>query len=252
MVEDEIVKNIRLIGTNSVKNIHLNEFDIKCIELIIINNGQLGVQCSIEIFIHKHLTEKKDFFIGSNNRLNLTEIKIDDLNKIIEIELKIGKKGSNLPTKINYIINKKWYIKNRHFLIDNEIEIKGKPSVLNNPIIKIEIDKIVFNTRNTGFKKTNIKHKKYNKKEYVLDLHIDPKNTLHPFTHILLDQLKLAEEFIDKALVLNLSEVVLIHGIGDGVLKKELHNLLKNHKMVISFHNIYSPKYGYGATFVNL
>ncbi|MCX8481165.1 MAG: Smr/MutS family protein, partial [Sediminibacterium sp.] len=105
---------------------------------------------------------------------------------------------------------------------------------------------------NIPFKTPKINHVKSNIKKYELDLHVEKLTPLLSSNEILLEQLKLAEQFIDNALVLNLSEVVLIHGIGDGVLKKALHGFLKNHAMVIRFHNNYSPKYGYGATFVTL
>jgi dsDNA-specific endonuclease/ATPase MutS2 len=40
----------------------------------------------------------------------------------------------------------------------------------------------------------------------------------------------------------------MIHGVGSGKLKDEIHELLKVKKEVKSFFNKYDPRFGYGAT----
>ena len=42
--------------------------------------------------------------------------------------------------------------------------------------------------------------------------------------------------------------LTVIHGVGEGVLKNEIHQLLKSRKVVSRFDNRYHPLYGYGAT----
>jgi dsDNA-specific endonuclease/ATPase MutS2 len=61
-------------------------------------------------------------------------------------------------------------------------------------------------------------------------------------------QLDLFESEIDKALVNGETEVIIIHGIGNGVLKNEIHKLVKTHPHVLSYINDYHPLYGFGST----
>jgi dsDNA-specific endonuclease/ATPase MutS2 len=42
--------------------------------------------------------------------------------------------------------------------------------------------------------------------------------------------------------------LTIIHGVGVGKLRDEIHDILKLKKEVGSFINQYSPQYGYGAT----
>ena len=85
----------------------------------------------------------------------------------------------------------------------------------------------------------------------VVDLHIeklvDNYNHLSNF-EILSIQLAEFEKWFDLAQMHRLPSLVLIHGIGTGKLKTEIHDLLKVKKGVKNFINQYSEFYGYGAT----
>jgi dsDNA-specific endonuclease/ATPase MutS2 len=61
-------------------------------------------------------------------------------------------------------------------------------------------------------------------------------------------QLKAFEKFYEEALSHNLREITVIHGIGTGKLKDEIHELLRHKKDVKSFVNRLHHLYGYGAT----
>jgi len=61
-------------------------------------------------------------------------------------------------------------------------------------------------------------------------------------------QLDLFESELDKALVNGEVEIVVIHGIGSGVLKTEIHKLAKKHPHVATCVNEYHPLYGFGST----
>ena len=85
----------------------------------------------------------------------------------------------------------------------------------------------------------------------VVDLHLpnsitessnfDPK-------HALQIQLDIFEAELDLALVNGETELVVIHGIGSGILKKEVHKLAKKHPHVDLCINEYNPLYGFGST----
>jgi dsDNA-specific endonuclease/ATPase MutS2 len=78
----------------------------------------------------------------------------------------------------------------------------------------------------------------------VIDLHILSSDIEFPLQY----QLDTFERELDRALVRGLSEFRVIHGIGEGVLKKEVHQILRNHPHVLSYNNEYHPLYGMGST----
>ncbi len=43
------------------------------------------------------------------------------------------------------------------------------------------------------------------------------------------------EEFLEDQFTIGYKEVAIIHGIGTGVLKKEVHDVLKHHKLVETY-----------------
>lgn len=80
----------------------------------------------------------------------------------------------------------------------------------------------------------------------VIDLHLDDSvGAFH-----LESQISKFEKAVDDALLMSCSELRVIHGIGSGVLKKEIHKLLKDNKLVDKFVNDYHPMYGYGSTLI--
>lgn len=65
---------------------------------------------------------------------------------------------------------------------------------------------------------------------------------------ILSMQLKTFEKFYQLAVVHHQASLIVIHGVGEGVLRNEIHEKLKSKSEVKSFRNEYHPRYGYGAT----
>ena len=85
----------------------------------------------------------------------------------------------------------------------------------------------------------------------VVDLHIEKLTNdwqrLSNFD-ILTIQLKEFEKWYDLALAHHLPSLTIIHGIGTGKLRDEIHDILKTKKEVRTFVNQYHPRFGYGAT----
>ena len=85
----------------------------------------------------------------------------------------------------------------------------------------------------------------------VVDLHIekltDSWKHLSNFD-ILTIQLKAFEKYYDLAVAHYQPLLTIIHGVGIGKLRDEIHNILKLKKEVKSFINQYTQLYGYGAT----
>lgn len=84
-----------------------------------------------------------------------------------------------------------------------------------------------------------------------LDLHAgkltDKPDSMDSF-EILTLQLQTFEKYFDLALAHHLPSMIVIHGVGTGKLRDEIHEILRTRRQVKSFVNRYDPRYGYGAT----
>lgn len=85
----------------------------------------------------------------------------------------------------------------------------------------------------------------------VVDLHIekltDEWKQLRNH-EIMALQLRTFEKYYDLAIAHHQHSLTIIHGVGEGVLRDEIHAILRLKKEVKSFVNQYHSRYGYGAT----
>lgn len=85
----------------------------------------------------------------------------------------------------------------------------------------------------------------------VVDLHIEKLSNdwkhLSNF-EILTIQLNEFEKQMDLAIAHYQPSIIMIHGVGVGKLKDEIHEILKAKREVKNFFNKYDPRFGYGAT----
>lgn len=87
----------------------------------------------------------------------------------------------------------------------------------------------------------------------VLDLHTNKlPGYIKEMTkaEILRLQLHTAERFLEAAVVYRLQRVIIIHGVGKGVLRAQVQDMLAKQEAVKRYANEWEPKYGYGATIV--
>lgn len=89
----------------------------------------------------------------------------------------------------------------------------------------------------------------------VIDLHIEKLTrdfmTLSN-TQMVEIQLKAFETQLEKAIASGMDEITFIHGVGNGVLRTELHRRMSKHKNVKFFEDAQKEKFGYGATKVKI
>lgn len=107
---------------------------------------------------------------------------------------------------------------------------------------------------NAGFKvyeNGKLQSKQYSPIRTVVDLHIDKLTDKwkHLSNFQILDlQLKTFEKYYDLALQNHQPHLIIVHGVGTGKLRNEIHEILKNKVEVKSFVNQFHPSFGFGAT----
>jgi hypothetical protein len=65
-------------------------------------------------------------------------------------------------------------------------------------------------------------------------------------------QLEVFERTLNQAIASGMDEITFIHGIGNGVLKKEIHKHLSGIKHIQYFKDTHKSNFGYGATLVKI
>lgn len=88
-----------------------------------------------------------------------------------------------------------------------------------------------------------------------VDLHIEKLREDYQFlssSDIIKTQLERFQKTLDAAIVHQLPSVVFIHGVGNGILRHEIHKVLGKHPQVKTFMDARKEKFGYGATEVFL
>jgi hypothetical protein len=86
-----------------------------------------------------------------------------------------------------------------------------------------------------------------------VDLHIEKltaKSLSMTNSQILQLQLDTFEKELDNALSANYEKVVFIHGVGNGILRSEIHKKLSKHPHIEYYQDAQKEKFGYGATLV--
>jgi hypothetical protein len=88
-----------------------------------------------------------------------------------------------------------------------------------------------------------------------IDLHIEKLTDKHigmSNSAMLSLQLTTFQNNLDNAMATGMEEIIFIHGVGNGVLKKEIHKALSSNKNIKFFQDAQKEKFGYGATLVRL
>lgn len=234
--------------------------DLERYEIHLINTSRLSFLLSIQLHFGERLIKSNKGKIAPASIFHFGRLKFDELNDkpVFTVECwpdpVIEGKNNHLKVpvkpKVPAFFNKQDQIPlldtsgPLYLLFDNIPDRKQKEPLLN-------IDEV------QPWKKRDIGDHSLMKKAGFpkdIDLHIEklvsnpgkiPKN------EILTTQIKHCIRFLDDALKHNVDRVYIIHGKGDGVLRKRIEKLLDGFPGVTSYNNNYHPNYGHGATEVN-
>ncbi len=238
-------ENSRLLGLTSLYEKQSNEIKKKKTDIFAqarkeAQNLVLEANKKIENAIKQIRESNGEKDVISQSRRIVSEIK----ESIIKIEKEEVEKGDNSKSKKLSVGDFVKLIEGNTIGKISEIdEKKGKLSIISgNFKISVKIDEV-----------EKVNHKEEKNLYYKNDYH----STLNS---LVLDiRGKKPEEvefevirFLDDAFASNIKQVEILHGKGTGVLKATVHQLLKNHEFVESFHFAKIEFGGEGITVVNL
>lgn len=234
--DDDVVEKFKIYLHNQTST----HFDFK---YDLFFNGQSNFELSNtllpqqDFYLHDVLFED----LSDNPRFNVEfSLAVPDKKKAPYFETSIKIKGKQLFKKIE------------------EIREKNEPSfsylLFDKYPDKTEEDKVdLSRLGNAGFRVYDFAKIKEHlaPPRSVVDLHIekltDSWKHLSNF-EILNIQLKEFEKFYDLAVSHYQASLTIIHGVGAGKLRDEIHSILRTKREVKSFVNQYTASYGYGAT----
>jgi hypothetical protein len=246
-------------GNFKSEGLHLafTPFNDKILSLNIINNSSMEILTSIS-FHHESSTECIFGGTVSQNTFQKTaELVLADFDKwptitVQAIYFRHGKTklkdplNKNIKFKANTffkskqllpVINKEGYL----FQVDDEV-LEFNPS---------EVLERMYEPKGKGVSAANTLDRPLKE----IDLHIEKLNQSFSKldnSAILQIQLSAFEHNLESAIATGMDEIIFIHGVGNGVLKNQIHKLLSNNKNIKFYKDAQKEKFGYGATLVRL
>lgn len=226
-------------------------------KLHLINHNKIAYSFSYDLLMAGKNTFHLDNTLEPQSDFYLHDVNFEDLSNNprfhFEFSLKISDK-----TKVSYYEASLKLKAKQLFKKLEEMQLKNEPTftyILFNTYpnkeedIKVELTK----PHNDTFKVYDATKIRQNLEpaKSVVDLHID--KLIDDWSHlsnyeILSLQLQTFEKYYHLAVAHQQPSLIIIHGVGMGRLRDEIHNSLRLQKEVKSFVNQYHHLYGYGAT----
>jgi hypothetical protein len=238
------------------------EFDekIEKVKYYLYNETTADYSCNFNLYIKNELIFSLDFDLLNNQEFYVHDLDFESL-------------ASNPSFSFRFVDH-------LHIEHDNDFQFNIKPKKLfayidqikfdNTPFFTIEIFSVLkpkpkqevvksnfrlqpsyANTKKSHF---DFQHA-FQNSNHEIDLHIEKlvsnPQQLSP-TEMLYIQLKECQKALDLANATYQKYLIIIHGIGKGRLKEEIHLLLNQTNFIERYVFEYDPRYGYGATKVYL
>ena len=253
-------KNKIYICFESIDETNNTESDLN---LVLVNTTSYNA-----LFSYFHHEQKVTKWIANaevqlNSKIKLTQIKRNKINEWKEIVFQFiffKKENFELRNPVNSIVRLKqekffaeqYYISNS-FTTNKAIEIEVFN--FNTAVTTLSEDMLRKQLAESIIEKKDTLHKPLPKQilqeqEREIDLHIeellDNYSGMSNF-EIVQFQLNYFQKKLDEAIVSRMKKLIIIHGVGNGKLKNEVHKILLTYQGIRYFDASYQ-KYGYGAT----
>lgn len=251
---------------------HNRDGDVYLYDIILINDTQYNWVYECELWLNGRCEIKETGVVKTNSKADFCKITFDDLNDSPKIEIAyqpVSTQGGGVWH------NKTLKISPAHFFkrVHDDVPILRIPAHIYPIFDKLPaFEQSETLHEYTGKKQAEIQETKdespayydvspvnspQHRAEFTLekDLHIEkiaPHLAKSDNATILQFQMREFRTFIERAILLNIHRVYIIHGIGKGKLREEIHRELGKMKEIKSFKNEYHPKYGTGATEVEI
>jgi len=245
---------------NLIPKFSLDDFNdeiVESIKIYLSNRNRLGYQFiyeqsylgKVDFSIESTIAPFTDFYIHDLSFASVSDSPSFSFDfSLIEPH---KKKAAHFETQLK--------IKPKQLFQKIEALKEDNKTTISYPLFETYPDKVEDNyiamdvLRNAGYKVYDASKIKQNipAARSVIDLHIEKIMDRHNHlsnAEILQFQLDEFEKWFELAQLNQLPSMVIIHGVGKGKLKAEIHDLLKAKKGVKQFINQYTDFYGYGAT----
>lgn len=225
--------------------------------LFMINQHQAAYQFTYKLMVGGESSFTLKNIIEPLTDFYLHDVQLEELSDSPRFEFEFSLKEPN-KKKADYFETSLKIKAKQLFKKIEEIQIKNEPCftylLLDEYPDKIEEEKLdISKLGNSNFRIYDVQKIKQNMEpaRSVVDLHIEKltDSWKHLSNYEILQlQLNAFEKYFELALQHHQSSLIIIHGVGKGKLKDEIHEILRSKKEVGSFINQYSHLYGYGAT----
>lgn len=226
-------------------------------KLYLVNQNETAYTFSYNLMIGGESDFQLKNIIEPLSDFYLHDVKFEDLSDSPRFEFEFALKEPDKKKALYYESSLKLKAKQLFKKIE-EIQLKNEPGfsyiLMEDYPDRLEEERVdLSRLGNAGFRLYDAGKIKQHLEpaRSVVDLHIekltDDWKHLNNF-EILTMQLKAFEKYYELAVSHYQSSLTIIHGVGVGKLRDEIHDILRLKKEVSTFVNQYSQLYGYGAT----
>lgn len=236
------------------------------IEVFVVNDSNFTLMFTYSYLKESGVEHQTSGTIQSNSRLKIDSLTQEDFSNLPDFAFQMvyfrdSEKELNQPFIKKFKINPVKFYKASTFQTNSYFKkealiLKITPNVAENELDKItEEDFKTLVKQKTEESKNRSRVKKKSDEEVVIDLHItelldQPEGLSN--REILEIQLEKVELEMNAAIREHVKRIVFIHGVGQGVLKQEVANLLNRKFKKYYFQDASFKEYGYGATMIIL
>lgn len=243
---------------------HNAEGEISNFQVYLVNDFDVKVQFQVAFFLRNDQQFKLNKSLPAREGFFLAEINFGEINDQPKFNFSVSltEKGSVTKTikpkgkallrepQIIPVLQKRGYLfEVCQTFTNKQVEELSEENKKRTSIDKDELIRQMFEDK----QENHHQKRQHTPPEYKVDLHIEQlvkDSSYLSNAEIVKIQLRRCEKAVEQALIRNQASLIIIHGVGKGKLRQEVHSLLACYPGVKSYKNEYHPLYGFGATFV--
>ena len=230
---------------------------VEKLKVILINQNETAYHFSYNLFFGGENNFQLTGDVAGISDFYLHDVSFEDMNDSPKFEFEFSLVIPDKKKALYFETSLKLKAKQLFKKIE-EIHLKNEPSFSYELFIhypdRVEAEKIdLSRLGNTGYRMYDASRVREHlaPARSVIDLHIekllDNYKSLSSY-EIMNLQLQTFEKYYELSVAHRQQTLIVIHGIGEGKLRNEIHEILRLKKEVKSFVNQFNPLYGFGAT----